>query len=185
MLHIVFAHFGAPARKCLKGEEKTKQNNPAYLMSYLIATRHHLCLRFPLLVFWDQTKLISRLALIRGHISEHSGASHAACWEKWNSINQSGCILNVADGGKQMECWWRWRCGKKKKIPTCPTQNKKKQKAQNKQVNEALQMCLCFPKIQTQKELKREVLWGLLQSDVVLVFCCINSHVSGIYISLF
>lgn len=56
--------------------------NTACLVTYLIATGHHLCFRFPLLVFQAQTRLISWLPLIRGHISEHSGVSYAACWER-------------------------------------------------------------------------------------------------------
>lgn len=87
-----------PQKHSKKGQKK---KNTACLVTYLIATGHHLCLRFPLLVFWAQTRLISRLALIRGHISEHSGASHAACWEKWNAINQSGSLFNVNGQWKQ------------------------------------------------------------------------------------
>lgn len=80
--------------------------NTACLVTYLIATGHHLWVRFPLLVFQAQTRLISWLTLIRGHISEHSGVSCATCWKKWNAINQSGLLYNtLASGNKQNADW--------------------------------------------------------------------------------
>lgn len=85
---------------------RSARKNTACLVTYLIATGHHLCLGFPLLVFWAQTRLISWLALIRGHISEHSRVSHAACWEKWNAINQSGFLFNVLDSGNKRNADW-------------------------------------------------------------------------------
>lgn len=71
---------------------------------------YHLCVRFPLLVFQAQTRLISWLTLIRGHISEHSRVSYTACWEKWNAINQSGLLFNVLDSGNKTKCWLSQWC---------------------------------------------------------------------------
>ncbi len=85
---------------------RSSWKNTACLVTYLIATGHHLGVRFPLLVFRAQTRLISWLALIRGHISEHSRVSHAACWEKWNAINQSGLLFNVLDSGNKRNADW-------------------------------------------------------------------------------
>lgn len=92
-----FLHWSAP---------RSAWKNTACLVTYLIATGHHLCVRFALLVFQAQTRLISWLALIRGHISEHSRVSHAACWEKWNAINQSGLLFNVLDSGNKQNADW-------------------------------------------------------------------------------
>lgn len=100
-LNNVFLTRRMPPRSARK-----KKRNTACLVTCLIATGHHLCLSFPLLVFRAQTRLISRLALIRGHISEHSRVSHAACWEKWNAINQSGLVFNVLDSGNKQNVDW-------------------------------------------------------------------------------
>lgn len=56
----------------LKRPKKRWKKNTACLVTCLIATGHHLCAGFPLLDFRAQTRLISWLALIRGHISKHS-----------------------------------------------------------------------------------------------------------------
>lgn len=85
---------------------RSARKNTACLVTYLIATGHHLRVSFPLLVFRAQTRLISWLALIRGHISEHSRVSHAACWEKWDAINQSGLLFNVLDSGNKRNADW-------------------------------------------------------------------------------
>lgn len=105
-----FWHWIAP-RSTLENK------NTACLVTYLIATGHHLRVRFPLLVFRAQMRLISWLALIRGHISENSRVSHTACWEKWNAINQSSFLFNILDSGNKQnadrvsdaemkEVWW-------------------------------------------------------------------------------
>lgn len=133
--------------------------NTACLVTYLIATGHHLCVRFPLLVFRAQTRLISWFALIRGHISQHSRASYTACWEKWNAINQSGLLFNVLDRGNKLNAdwlsdaeikfvWW--------------TENKLSKTSQS------LQMCFCG------------MFWGFLKSGIV--HCIKTSTVNYIFI---
>lgn len=144
---------------------KKKKKNTACLVTYLIATGHHLCLRFPLLVFWAQTRLISRHPLIRGHISEHSGASYAACWEKWNAINQSGLLFNVNGQWKQTKCWLSRRCGNK-----VSSENKW----------ESAKHCGCAfapPPQETNKKKFCKVCW----SPTYFLFCCINSNINRIF----
>lgn len=98
------------------GAPRNAWKNTACLVTYLIAAGHHLCVRFPLLVFQAQTRLISWLALIRGHISEHSRVSGTACWEKWNAINQSGHLFNVLDSGNKWLNQWCSLC-KRRYVP--------------------------------------------------------------------
>lgn len=78
-----------------------KQDNLACLATYLIATGHHLCLHFPLLVLWALTWLISCLALIRGRISEHSWVSQTTSWETWSAVNQSNFLFIVVNSGNE------------------------------------------------------------------------------------
>lgn len=85
---------------------KKKTDNLACLATYLIATGHHLCLRFPLLVFWALTWLINCLALIRGRISEHSWVSQTTHWETWSAINQSDFPFIVVNSGNEPNANW-------------------------------------------------------------------------------
>lgn len=84
-----------------KWKKPPKKNNLACLATYLIATGHHLCLHFPLLVFWALTWLISCLALIRGRISEHSRVSQTTRWETRSAINQSDFPFIVVNSGNE------------------------------------------------------------------------------------
>lgn len=65
-----------------------------------------------------------------------------------------------ADGGGDAE----------KKVSDVSDAEQKETKNSNKHVDEALQMCFCFPKIRTKRKIEKEVLWGLLQLDVFLFF---------------
>lgn len=125
---------------CCWSAPRTTRKNTACLVTYLIATGHHLCIRFPLLVFRAQMRLISWPTLIRGHTSEHSRVSHKACWEKWNAINQSGLLFNVLNSGNKWKCWLGQWC----RDEVCLMNSEQKIKS-----SEALQTCLVkkFPKL--------------------------------------
>lgn len=133
--------------------------NTACLVTHLIATGHNLCFRFPLLVFRAQTRLISWLALIRGHISEHSRVSYTACWEKWNAINQSSFLFNVLDSGNKWNA--DWVSGAERKFVWWA--------ATKYGASQPLQMCFCTR------------FWGFLKSGI---FCCTNKSRNQIFIHL-
>lgn len=87
----------------------------ACLATYLIATGHHLCLRFPLLVFWAETRLISRLSLIRGRISEHSWVSQTTHWQNMKCHQSIWLLVYCYEQWKQTKCrlsrWCRKQAG--------------------------------------------------------------------------
>lgn len=99
--YLCFSRFWSAPQSAQKKRKKKKKDILACLATYLIATGHHLCLHFPLLVFWALTWLISCLALIRGRISEHSWVSQTRRWESWSAINQSDFPFIVVKSGNE------------------------------------------------------------------------------------